>query len=91
MTSAYDRYRAADLDLPDEAWAWHLWGAGEESFHGRNDEVSPSNAANISTSLVLLRPKKLVVVVRDESRFVRRPPSMRWPWLPEADPAPRRG
>lgn len=46
-----------------------LWGAGEESFHGRNDEVSPSNAANISTSLVLLRPKKLVVVVRDESRF----------------------
>ena len=32
MTSAYDRYRAADLDLPDEAWAWNLHGAGEENM-----------------------------------------------------------
>ncbi|GAA1921020.1 alcohol dehydrogenase catalytic domain-containing protein [Nocardioides hwasunensis] len=32
MTSAYDRYRAADTDVPDEAWAWNLWGAGEESL-----------------------------------------------------------
>ncbi|MBD3926933.1 alcohol dehydrogenase catalytic domain-containing protein [Nocardioides cavernae] len=32
MTSAYDRYRAADLDLPEEAWAWNLWGAGEENM-----------------------------------------------------------
>ena len=32
MTSAYDRYRAADLDLPGEAWAWHLHGAGEENM-----------------------------------------------------------
>src|SRR6476661_7652207 len=32
MTSAYDRYRAADLDLPEEAWAWLLHGAGEDNM-----------------------------------------------------------
>ena len=32
MTSTYDRYRAADLALPDQAWAWHLHGAGEENM-----------------------------------------------------------
>ncbi|HEU4336794.1 MAG TPA: zinc-binding dehydrogenase [Nocardioides sp.] len=32
MTSAYDRYRAADSDLPDAAWAWLLHGAGEENM-----------------------------------------------------------
>ena len=32
MTSAYDRYRAADLDLPEAAWTWNLWGAGEENM-----------------------------------------------------------
>ena len=32
MTSAYDRYRAADLDLPEEAWAWNLHGAGEDNM-----------------------------------------------------------
>ena len=32
MTSAYDRYRAADLDLPEEAWAWNLCGAGEDNM-----------------------------------------------------------
>ena len=37
MTSAYDRYRAADSDLPEEAWAWHLHGAGEENM-GKDDQ-----------------------------------------------------
>lgn len=37
MTSAYDRYRAADLDLPEGAWAWNLWGAGEENM-GKDDQ-----------------------------------------------------
>ena len=32
MTSPYDRYRAADLDLPDGTWTWNLYGAGEESM-----------------------------------------------------------
>ena len=36
MTSAYDRYRAADLDLPGETWAWNLWGAGEDNM-GKDD------------------------------------------------------
>jgi L-sorbose 1-phosphate reductase len=32
MTSTFDQYRAADQALPDQAWAWNLWGAGEENF-----------------------------------------------------------
>ncbi|CAM3624254.1 zinc-binding dehydrogenase [Nocardioides zeicaulis] len=32
MTSAYDRYRAAEHDLPDQAWAWQLHGAGEDNM-----------------------------------------------------------
>ncbi|RYB95457.1 alcohol dehydrogenase [Nocardioides oleivorans] len=36
MTSAYDRYRAADLDVPDGAWAWQLHGAGEDNM-GKDD------------------------------------------------------
>lgn len=46
-----------------------LWGAGEQSYHGINDEVSPASAAQFTNSLVLLRPKRLVVLVRDESKF----------------------
>ncbi|QSR31810.1 alcohol dehydrogenase [Nocardioides sp. S5] len=37
MTSQYDRYRAADVDLPEQGWAWHLWGAGEDNM-GRDDQ-----------------------------------------------------
>lgn len=32
MTSPYERYRAADLDLPEEGWAWNLHGAGEDNM-----------------------------------------------------------
>ena len=32
MTSPFDHYRAADGDLPDQSWAWNLWGAGEDNL-----------------------------------------------------------
>ncbi len=32
MTSQYDRYRAADHALPEAAWGWNLYGAGEENM-----------------------------------------------------------
>lgn len=32
MTSQYNRYRAADLDLPEKNWAWNMYGAGEENI-----------------------------------------------------------
>ena len=32
MTSAYDRYRAADSELPEGAWTWYLHGAGEDNM-----------------------------------------------------------
>ena len=37
MTSKYDRYRAADLDLPEQSWAWNIYGAGEENM-GKDDQ-----------------------------------------------------
>jgi len=37
MTSKYDRYRAADHAVPEEGWAWNLYGAGEESM-GKDGE-----------------------------------------------------
>lgn len=37
MTSAYDRYRAADLDLPEGTWTWNVYGAGEENM-GKDDQ-----------------------------------------------------
>ena len=37
MTSKYDRYRAADLALPEESWAWNIYGAGEENM-GKDDQ-----------------------------------------------------
>ncbi|WP_372727455.1 alcohol dehydrogenase catalytic domain-containing protein [Nocardioides sp.] len=36
MTSTYERYRAADLDLPEHGWAWNIYGAGEENM-GKDD------------------------------------------------------
>ena len=46
-----------------------LWGSGEQSFHGVNDEVSVASAAKIQTSLVLLRPKKLTLICKDWSKY----------------------
>ncbi len=35
--SAYDRYRAAELDLPEATWAWNVYGAGAENM-GKDDQ-----------------------------------------------------
>jgi threonine dehydrogenase-like Zn-dependent dehydrogenase len=35
MTSKYEQYRAAAGPVPDETWAWNMYGAGVESI-GRN-------------------------------------------------------
>ncbi len=37
MTSDYERYRAADIDLPEQSWAWNVYGAGEENM-GKGDQ-----------------------------------------------------
>ena len=37
MTSKYDRYREAALDVPEESWAWNIYGAGEENM-GKDDQ-----------------------------------------------------
>ncbi|QZY28073.1 zinc-binding dehydrogenase [Nocardioides coralli] len=53
MTSAYDRYRAADFDRPQESWAWHVYGAGEENM-GKDDqpELVPVPAPDADQMLV---------------------------------------
>ena len=37
MTSEYSRYHAADYALPEQGWAWNLYGAGEENM-GKDGE-----------------------------------------------------
>lgn len=53
MTSQYDRYRAADHALPEEGWAWNLYGAGEENM-GKDDqpELLPIPKPNADQMLV---------------------------------------
>ncbi|MFC7361617.1 alcohol dehydrogenase catalytic domain-containing protein [Nocardioides astragali] len=53
MTSAYDRYRAADLDLPEGSWAWNVYGAGAENM-GKDDqpELLPIPAPDADQMLV---------------------------------------
>ncbi len=53
MTSKYDRYRAADLDVPEEGWAWNVYGAGEENM-GKDDqpELLPIPEPNADQMLV---------------------------------------
>lgn len=53
MTSKYDRYRAADHALPEEGWAWNLYGAGEENM-GKDDqpELLPIPKPNADQMLV---------------------------------------
>lgn len=53
MTSEYDRYRAADIALPEEVWAWNLHGAGEENMgkHGE-PELLPIPKPNADQMLV---------------------------------------
>jgi threonine dehydrogenase-like Zn-dependent dehydrogenase len=53
MTSWYNRYRAADRALPEEGWAWNLYGAGEENM-GKDDqpELLPIPKPNADQMLV---------------------------------------
>ena len=54
MTSAYDRYRAADLDLPEEGWAWNVYGAGEENM-GKDDQPELLPVPEPSADQMLVR------------------------------------
>ncbi len=51
--SAYNRYRAAELDVPDASWAWNVYGAGEENM-GKDDqpELLPIPEPNADQMLV---------------------------------------
>ncbi len=53
MKSGYDRYRAADHTVPEEGWAWNLYGAGEENM-GKDDqpELLPIPKPNADQMLV---------------------------------------
>ncbi|WP_372593024.1 alcohol dehydrogenase catalytic domain-containing protein [Actinotalea sp.] len=54
MTSAFDRYRAADVALPDEVWAWELHGAGEENM-GKDGEPELLPIATPDADQMLVR------------------------------------
>lgn len=54
MASEYDRYRAADHALPERAWAWNLYGAGEDSL-GKDGEPELLPIAKPSPDQMLVR------------------------------------
>lgn len=47
-----------------------LWHDGLSSYHGRNDKVPEAIAQTLNTSLMLLEPQTLTLVVAQESRFL---------------------
>lgn len=46
-----------------------LWGDGNSTYHGLNDQVAQSAASAIRDSLVLIRPKAVRLLVSSESQF----------------------
>jgi putative nucleic acid modification protein with dual OB domain len=47
-----------------------LWYDGSSSYHGVNDKVPEAIAKTLNTSLMLLEPKALTLVVAQESKFL---------------------
>ena len=49
MTSQYNKYRSADIGIPEQALVWNMYGAGEENI-GKDgnpeDFPVPQPAAN---------------------------------------------
>jgi threonine dehydrogenase-like Zn-dependent dehydrogenase len=54
MTSPYDRYRAAEQDPPEQAWAWLLHGAGEDNM-GKDDGPERVPVASPAADQMLVR------------------------------------
>ena len=46
-----------------------LWHDGEHSYHGRNDKVPAAIAKKLKTSLLLVAPESLNLVVASESKY----------------------
>jgi threonine dehydrogenase-like Zn-dependent dehydrogenase len=40
MTTKYERYHSADIEVPEESWAWNMYGPGVENF-GRDGRPEP--------------------------------------------------
>ena len=51
---AYNRYRAAEQDLPDANWAWNIYGAGEENM-GKDDQPESLPVPEPSAEQMLVR------------------------------------
>ena len=51
---AYDRYRAAELDSPEDNWAWNVYGAGEANM-GKDDQPESMPIPTPSDDQMLVR------------------------------------
>ncbi|HEX4410318.1 MAG TPA: hypothetical protein VH206_16205 [Xanthobacteraceae bacterium] len=52
-----------------ETVAAPLWHDGDDSFHGKNDKVTEELCKLMNTSLMLIEPERLTIVVAEESRW----------------------
>jgi hypothetical protein len=46
-----------------------LWSDGDSSFHGKNDKVAEAIANGLTSSLLLIEPSSLTLVVAQESKW----------------------
>jgi len=47
----------------------HLWLNGDSSYHGMNDKVSAQLTQGLQSSLLLIEPTRLDLIVDDESKY----------------------
>lgn len=59
----------ADVIRATDAVAGPLWNVGDSSYHGVNDKVSEIRAEGLGSSLLLIEPSNLELVVGSESRY----------------------
>jgi|TARA_B100000315_G_C14567051_1_gene583476 hypothetical protein len=50
-----------------------LWINGDSTYHGMNDKISETLASGLQSSLMLIRPSDLKILVRKESGFAGSP------------------
>ena len=59
----------SDLEELIEAQNGPLWMNGDSTYHGLNDKILLSDAVKLGSSLQLVRPDSLKIIVRHESGF----------------------
>lgn len=58
-----------DIEAATDAGVGPLWLNGNSSYHGTNDNIPQTSLGGIASSLKLIRPSRLAIVVGRESQY----------------------